>query len=242
MLQRSILSFIVLVSVLVLIDGCSDTTELSSTNWTSGASMPTERYGLVSGVIQDKLYVVGGFNFYFRINAGNKTLNTLEIYSPSSDNWRTGKQMHTARSGAATGVIDDKLYVAGGRRRVVSSFYLDAMEVYDPDIDEWLTLNPMPTARAGAAAGVIDNKLYVVGGCNPAMPDTFLTILEVYDPKTDTWESKTPMSKARWLTSAGVIRDKLYVVGGMSGSIDDTGSDKQTFNILEVYDPVSDSW
>lgn len=242
MSKLRMISIIVMLPVIVLIDGCSDKTDLTITNWISGAPMPTARYGAAAGIIRDKLYVVGGFQFNFNTNTGNKTLNNLEIYSPSSDKWTAGKPMPTERSGAAAGVIDGKLYVVGGRRRVVSSFYLDAMEVYDPDINEWLKLTPMPTARAGAAAGVIDGKLYVAGGCNPALPDTFSTILEVYDPKTDTWESKSPMSTARWLIRAGVINDKLYVVGGLSGSIGDPRPNTQTYNVLEVYDPVSDSW
>lgn len=92
---------------------------------------------------------------------------------------------------------------------------------------------------------MIDGKLYVAGGYNPALSDTssdILSVLDVYDPKSDTWESKAPMPTARWLTRACVIHGKLYVVGGMGESIGDTGSITQTFNVLEVYDPISDSW
>jgi hypothetical protein len=67
--------------------------------------------------------------------------------------------MPTARSAMAAGVIDGKLYVAGGRPPRGSDF-----AVYDPVADEWTVLPEVPTQRNHLAAAAIDGKLYVAGG------------------------------------------------------------------------------
>lgn len=96
--------------------------------------------------------------------------------------WETKAAMPTASSIQAAGVIDGKLYVAGGA--VFSPLtFLSTAEVYDPSTDTWSTLSPMPTARSGAASGVIDGELYVVGGSNdiPTCCPTLKT-LEAFSP------------------------------------------------------------
>ena len=69
--------------------------------------------------------------------------------------------MPTARSEAVAGVINGKIYVAGGE---VGNVPFNTLEVYDPATDSWETKAPLPKACYRAAAGVIDGKLYVVGG------------------------------------------------------------------------------
>ena len=123
--------------------------------------------------------------------------------------WETKAPLPTARSGAATGVIDGQLYVADGSPSHV-------LEVYDPVLDTWTTRASIPTHRNAASGGVIDGKLYVVGGCR--FDDCRIgvtTILEMYDPATDTWTTKTPMPTARFAMASGVIAGKLLCGGGI---------------------------
>ena len=111
----------------------------------------------------------------------------------------------------------------------------------------WETKQPMPTERTGVATGVIAGKLYVVGG---ALSTGELTnIVEVYDPSLNpplgTWSTMAPSTSIptnRIYASAGVIGGKLYVVGGCisSGSSFDCGIG--VTNILEVYDPATNTW
>src|SRR6266581_8654391 len=80
--------------------------------WATKASMPTARYGMAAGVIEGKLYVAGGccvFN-----SPPFPRFNALEVYDPASDTWTTKASIPLAVYGAAVGVIDGKLYVAGG--------------------------------------------------------------------------------------------------------------------------------
>src|SRR6267378_2982116 len=78
--------------------------------WTAKASIPTPLFGASTGVINGQLYVAGGccvtFSYPFT------RFNTLQVYDPTTDTWTTKAPMPVAVYGAATGVINGKLYVA----------------------------------------------------------------------------------------------------------------------------------
>ena len=182
--------------------------------------MPTARAGLATGVIDGKLYAVGGTRKLFTY------LSTLERYDPTTDTWEHLANMPTARVGLAAGVLHGKLYVVGGegvlnnRMRV-----LPVLERYDPATDTWERLSDMPTARADLAAGVIDGKLYVVGGDEGGVLGALGVLaasggarLERYDPATDTRERLDDMPTRRKGLAAAVIGNQLYALGGMDMS------------------------
>lgn len=143
--------------------------------------------------------------------------------------WETKAPMPAARWSAAGGVINGKLYVAGGGSGTGS---LATLEVYDPATNTWATKAPMPTARNGAGGAVINGKLYVVGG----QDNQKLATLEVYDPATDTWTTKAAMPTARSVPGVVAINGQLYVAGGCQGWC------APVTNALEVYDPATDNW
>jgi N-acetylneuraminic acid mutarotase len=144
--------------------------------------------------------------------------------------WETKAPMPTARWQAASGVINGKLYVAGGW----SGVSLNTLEVYDPATNTWAAKASMPTARYGASGGVINGKLYVVGG--DIAQNQKLATLEIYDPATDTWATKASMSTPRSGPGAVAIDGKLYVAGGCQGWC------APVTNVLEAYDPATDTW
>ncbi|MFC1545778.1 Kelch repeat-containing protein, partial [Gemmatimonadota bacterium] len=150
---------------------------------------------------------------------------SISNISPT-DQWRTLAAMPTTRMAPASGVINGKLYIAGGEPAA------GALQAYDPVTDSWEVLTSLPTTTdRGRAFGVIDGKLYVAGG--EVNSNSSARNLEVYDPHTDVWSSGADMPTGRNSAIAGVIDGKLYVVGGWVLSPQ---------NVLEVYDPASDTW
>ncbi|MCM3871311.1 MAG: hypothetical protein ND895_11555, partial [Pyrinomonadaceae bacterium] len=150
----------------------------------------------------------------------------------AQNGWMTATPMTSARYGMATGVIDGKIYVAGGTSDGTNM--LNTLEVFDPVMNTWSTVAPMPAMRYTAFAGVISGKLYVAGGHDGS---STVATLFVYDPATNTWSTLAPMPTARAILTGGVINGKLYVAGGYTST-----TTFASINKLEVYDPATNTW
>ena len=95
-----------------LLLGFSSPAQAGSLTWQTLTPVPTARYGAATGVIGGKLYVASGccasFSYpYTRFNQN-------ESYDPVANAWTTEAPITIAVYAAATGVINGKLYLAGG--------------------------------------------------------------------------------------------------------------------------------
>jgi len=208
-------------------------------SWTSKEAMPTARAGLGVGVVNGKIYAIGG-------NAEDGVVGTNEEYNPITDTWTTKKSMPTARSGFAIVVYQNKIYCIGGTTgdsdNLVSGF-TGVVEVYDPATDKWETKTPMPTPRADLCIGVVDGKIYCIGGKKYWGVDPFyqeLNTTEVYDPIRNFWITKSPMPIPVLGAASGVLDGKIYIVGGSRHF--QAGWDLATVASNQVYDPENDAW
>jgi len=196
--------------------------------WSTKAPIPTARFSMAVGVINGKLYVVGGSQQCPPCT----TLATLEVYDPSTDTWTTKAPMPTARGSMAVGVINSNLFVAGGGN---ASGVLATLVVYDPATDSWTTRAPMPTALEAAGSGVVNGMLYVVSGINAGgYPHT----VEAYDPVSNTWVTDTPIPTARYGPAVGVINGVLYVAGSAEGNLQSAILEAFTPEIIDTTPPV----
>ncbi len=183
--------------------------------WITKAPMPTPRGWLSLGVANDgsgdKIYAIGGYE-------GNVTfldLATVEEYDPVADSWTTVASMLTARETLAVGVVNGKIYAAGGYDYIVDVIY-DTVEEYDPVGDTWTPKAALPAVRVGPAGGVANGKFYVIGGADGgwAIQDSVYE----YDLGNDAWVTKAPLPTARLYHGVGVVDDTLYAIGGNNGS------------------------
>lgn len=149
--------------------------------------------------------------------------------SAAEDSWVTKEAMPTARSGLGVAVVNGKIYAIGGDGGS------NVTEEYNPVTNTWTTKEAMPTGRSRFGIAVYQNKIYIMGG---ATAKGFTAANEVYDPVKDTWETKTPLPKgSRAELTTSVINGKIYAVGGYF-----FGLYRVSSNVLEVYDPETDTW
>lgn len=175
-----------------------------------------------------KLYIIGGY----RDHAFNPT-DQVHIYDIKSGAWRSGAAMPTSRGSVVATVIDDKIYVVGGKTDRDTS--VATLEVYDPANDRWERRRDMFTGRDHLGAASVGGKLYVVAG--RAGNDFEMTANEVYDPATDTWRRAAELLTGRSGVGTVAHDGRIYVVGGETF----TGQ-RRTFNNVERYDPAEDRW
>ncbi len=133
--------------------------------WETRMTMPTARNHAAAGVVNGRIYVIGGRVGSSVITTSSNT-NVVEVYDPAKDLWGTaGLRMPTSRSGMGWATYKGVIYVVGGQlydREVFAA--IRAVEGYDPATNSWTILPTMPTARHGVNVAIIGNKLYAIGG------------------------------------------------------------------------------
>ncbi|BAC91110.1 Kelch repeat-containing protein [Gloeobacter violaceus] len=134
--------------------------------WLARADAPTPRNSAASAVIDGKIYVVGGRQFFKNADGTTRQVNVpnLEVYDPKLDRWQTRSPMPQARGGLAATSLGGKLYVFGGEQWVPEQKVFAESWVYDPKIDVWKALPPLPTPRHGLGASAVGDRIFVFGG------------------------------------------------------------------------------
>ncbi len=184
----------------------------ATNTWTTAHPLPRTNNHNSAAVAAGKLYSFAGLS------------NATYVYDPINDSWTQVASLNVSHSGtAAVGVINDKIYVAGGGLGT-------ALEVYDPAANTWTLLASMNVSRNHCGGGVIDGKLYVVGGRDSAQAPT---ALEVYDPATLSLTSRAPMPTGRSGIGTAVVNGELYVFGGELPAL---------HSEVEVYNPTTNTW
>jgi N-acetylneuraminic acid mutarotase len=127
--------------------------------------MPTGRNHAFSGVVNGKIYVIGGRIGHGFVTTSSNT-DVVEEYDPAKDLWGVAKaRMISPRSGGGWATYNGKIYVAGGEvqnERYSAAFR--SLESYDPVANRWDILPSLPGAVHGNAVAFIGNKLHTVSG------------------------------------------------------------------------------
>ena len=132
----------------------SPTPDLSAKNiWIPRAPMLTARSEMPAVELNGLIYVPGGFGpVRGGLANGKGPVDTLDVYDPVTDQWRTLAPMPDRRHHEMITVYKDKIYVFGG--------FLDPWLtqsnawVYDPRVNQWTVLKDMPAPRtAGPRSG-----------------------------------------------------------------------------------------
>ncbi|MFB0537678.1 MAG: kelch repeat-containing protein [Anaerolineae bacterium] len=221
------------VLVVAVLFGVANMSSAVEGTWTRKADMPTARLCPSTGVVDGKIYAIGGGRFIT-----GPYLSTVEVYDPATDTWTRKADMPTARNGLAAAVVNGKIYVIGGDLSAGVSGA--TVEEYDPATDTWTRKADMPTRRTFLCASAVNGKIYAFGGIiavQPPDPNWDTRLVEEYDPATDTWTKKTDIPTSRAGAGAAVVDGKIYVVGGVPG-----GLHSPPVSTVEVYDPATDTW
>lgn len=188
----------------------------NTNTWASANPIPSANNHNNAAVAAGKLYSFGGRS------------SRTNVYDPTNDSWSPVAMMNFQHGDtAAVGVINDKIYVAGGAG---GGMQQTELEVYNPVANTWTNLAPMSVPRNHCGGGVINGKFYVVAGRGSTQAPT---ALEVYDPQNNTWTTLPSMPTGRSGVGVGVVQGELYVFGGEIPYLHPE---------VEVYNPVSNSW
>ena len=145
--------------------GTNEVYDPATNIWGTRRSMPTPRNHVANGVVNSKIYVIGGRLGGAFIGRATNT-DVVEGYDPATDQWSaTLDRMPTPRSSLAYGTYKGKIYVAGGELQTAQmAAAFRAVEAFDPATNSWSTLPSLEFPRHGAGGDVLGNRLHVVTG------------------------------------------------------------------------------
>lgn len=133
--------------------------------WSVRAAAPTARNSAAAGVIDGKIYVVGGRQFTRNQTPGpirQSNVSTLEVYDPRTDRWETRAPMPAPQAGLGAAVVEGELYVCGGEQ--LPQRLLPECWAYDPTADSWRALPSLRTPRHGIGMAAVGRRIHVFGG------------------------------------------------------------------------------
>ena len=221
-------------------------------SWQARAPFPAPPAEFLAVAAQGKLYLFGGLAPKFAPRG------LVYEYDPAQDTWTAKKPMALASHHVALAASGGKIYCFGGFKLPASGEIawepIDNAWEYDPATDLWKALRPMPGKRGGAAAAVVNGKVYVIGGAGvhpgtkdrplvmgpDGTPHRSLGTVEEYDIASNSWRERTPMPTARNHFVVAAVEGRIYAIGGrLASPFVSLGSDT---DVVEVYDPATDSW
>ncbi len=174
-------------------------------SWKEATGMIVRRQQLGVGVLEGKVYAVGGSD-------GSLRLSSVECFDPATNFWSFVAPMSTCRSGVGVGILGGAMYAAGGYD---GRSCLNTVERFDLDKNLWSPIAAMSTRRSFPGVAVFNGRLYVFGGNDGT---SFLNVVELYDPHINRWCTLTPLGKPRAGIGVAVLGQLIFVAGGNDGT------------------------
>lgn len=186
--------------------------------WVSLAPMPTPRYAATSFLRGSKIYVLGGRQSKYAVNA-------FEVFDIESRSWTKFPNIPCKRAFSSFVTLDNHLYSLGGLRQgrlYRQPKFLRTMDVFDMEQGGWLKMERsffLKKRRADFVAGGLSGRVIVAGGLGNQ--PTVLETAEAFHPEKNKWEALPPMPTPRCACSSIVFKNCLLAVGGVSQGLSD---------------------
>ena len=156
--------------------------DAAARRWSRFATLPLNHTQHCIGWHDGLLYACGGLSAAWNTHS---YLNTFRAFDETTGLWEDLPPMPRACANAASGVIGNELFVAGGRGW--GNEDLSFLQIYDFTARAWRQGAPLPHAQRGACGVVVDGKLYLVSTKVSNVRSTL-----VYDVQSNTWDQQIP--------------------------------------------------
>ena len=215
--------------------------DTQTNTWQKGTDMPTPRHGAKTAVVNDTIFVFGGWNGEAD-HALREYPVSVEAYNLQTDTWMQKKDMPISRVEFGVGVVDGKIYIIGGAMHTGGE-RMNRVDVYNPATDTWVKGREMPTPREALGVGVVGNRMYAIGGRGwprVRILGPHLTVIEEYNPTSRQWSQGSDMLDPRDSFAPVVVKDSIYLIGG--AILKGAGFVPEYLASVNVYNPQKDAW
>ncbi|XP_073443306.1 kelch domain-containing protein 8A isoform X2 [Dendrobates tinctorius] len=181
--------------------------------WVHFAPMPTPRYGATSFLRGSKIYVLGGRQSKYAVNA-------FEVFDTDSRSWTKFPSIPNKRAYSRYVISEGSLYSLGGLRQGGTyrrPKFTKTVDIFDMEQGGWMKTDRscfLRKRRADFVAGAIHGRVVVAGGLGnqPSVLET----TEIFHPLKNRWENLSPMPNPRCACATMVLKNRLYAIGGVN--------------------------
>lgn len=182
--------------------------DVDAREWDRLPALPTSRGSAATAVVDDRIYVIGGYNL-------NMPTDAVESFDPRTETWREHAPMPTPRDHVDAAVWDGEIYVFGGRQE--EQVGLPTLERYSPERDAWKRLPDGPYAPAGFTFEATPEGLVAAGGENYRDLVLYGSVWS-YDPEAGSWTRLPSMAPPKHGQGGAYANGRLWIVGGSTCS------------------------
>ena len=188
--------------------------DTQNNTWSNGPTIPVSRRRGSAGAVlyNSKFYIISGT----QNGHTNGWVPWVDQFDPVTGIWTQLPDAPRARDHFHAGLINGKIYCAGGRRTSQPNFtanMISEVDVYDIASQTWTTPSQMISPRGAPAVAVVNNELIVAGG-EVDYQNNALDIVEAYNPTSNSWTVKPPMNVGRHGSQLIYYGGNLYIAAG----------------------------
>ena len=212
---------------------------------------PAEEYTPVQ--VNDKLYLIGGNAAVLTPGRAGDASRACHGLRPGQQHV-DGKEEHPVLHGSHERRYPERQDLRVRRFRCDDARGAERDARYrvgvHPASDSWKALAKLNGKRTAGAAAELGGKIYFIGGSTDSVgPDgrtqnggLVVGTNEVYDPATNRWETRKPMPTPRNHPAIGVVNGRIYLIGGRITANNIGGYVASNVDVVEEYNPATDSW
>ncbi|MCW1960551.1 Kelch repeat-containing protein [Chryseobacterium viscerum] len=153
--------------------------DIASDTWHSLPDMPIAKE-TKGKVVNNKLYVIGGFN--------ENSSNLIDVYDLNTNRWTNQYKMPVGISGHSLAVADNKIFIVGDYSNQ------DFLAYFDTTTHKFYQLSSDMIPRRHAAAEVYNNRLYIIGGNTTTLPSSSIKSTQVAEINEIMFNLNIPLS------------------------------------------------
>lgn len=200
----------ILVAAALIASACGDNQTASpcgAKSWATAPPMLDAIQETAVVAVEDKVYVIGGFN------ASLEIVGAVQIFDTATQSWSFGPALPQPIHHANAAVVDGTIYVLGALQGG-AFLAIGSVLAWNPATDAgWTTKASMPAGleRGAAVAGAIGDVIYVAGGLRGQSLASMLS----YSTTADAWSADLPSLPQPFDHGCGaVVGGSVYVLGG----------------------------
>ena len=210
-------------------------------NWERLPDMPVAKWEPASLVMDNKLYVSGGYGDYI------KSSKVLDVFDPADGSWTRLQDLPSAVSHVNLVPGLTGFWFAGGMKDKITQKEKDHIIAetwhFDPVLDRYTAGPLLPGRRGGGGLERVGDKLHYISGLmedrDTDSPDHFVFDLTAWaETGSCEWQKAAPLKVPRNQLSVAALNGKIYAIGGQFNH------DLQQIDqaLVDIYDPASDTW